>query len=143
MPAMDAVGVKATSRPSTNESAAANTQTAAGAAKGKRRRASSGSATSAIAGTVNQRVVLGACAASSLERDLERHHERGEHDQQVEPVPAREGPDAAHALNVLHAPRAPPPTGSEANRRPVRARIRLGDEAARRRAHSVGMRQST
>jgi hypothetical protein len=37
------------------------------------------------------------------ERDLERAFERREEDQQVEPVPAREDHDSAHAVNVLQA----------------------------------------
>jgi hypothetical protein len=53
-PAITAVALKVTRRPSANETAAARTQTPAGAANGSRRRASSGSTTSAIAGTANQ-----------------------------------------------------------------------------------------
>ena len=46
--------------PSTNESPTASSQNAAGAAKGKRRRAKSGSTRIAIAGTPNHGVVRGA-----------------------------------------------------------------------------------
>lgn len=53
-----------TSRPSTNESATASSQHAAGAAKGKRRRAKSGSTMIAIAGTPNHTVVRGAAGES-------------------------------------------------------------------------------
>ena len=60
MPATDVPAVNTTSRPSTNESAAARTQTESGAAKGKRRRASSGSTMIAVAGTANQSAVRGA-----------------------------------------------------------------------------------
>ena len=59
MPATDEITLNTTSRPSTSAHPAAITQTAAGAAKGKRRRRSSGSTISASAGTVNQRVVVG------------------------------------------------------------------------------------
>ena len=111
MPATKTLVENTTSRPSTNESAAARSQTAAGAAKGKRRRASSGSTTSAIAGTANHSVVRGAAGDVVPERDLEQAlASASEHDQRVEAVPAREGPEAAHALNVLHGSHAPPPT---------------------------------
>src|SRR5215813_11668254 len=46
-----------------NESPTPSSQNAAGAAKGKRRRAKSGSTSSAIAGTVNHSVVRGASGA--------------------------------------------------------------------------------
>ena len=82
------------------EHAAAITQTAAGAAKGKRRRRSNGSTISASAGTVNHRVVVGG-STPSLERALERDHERRERDQRVEPVPADERAEVAHGVNVL------------------------------------------
>ena len=55
-----------TSRPSTNETPTAISQNAAAAANGNLRRATSGSAISAAAGTQNQSVVLGAPSASSL-----------------------------------------------------------------------------
>ena len=48
------------SSPSTNDSAAARIQYAAGAAKGNRRRAKSGSTRTAIAGTENHSGVAGA-----------------------------------------------------------------------------------
>ena len=65
MPATDEMTLNTTSRPSTNaRTAAAITQTAAGAAKGKRRRRSSGRTISASAGTVNHRVVVGGSAPS-------------------------------------------------------------------------------
>ncbi len=53
------LAVNGITRPSMNESAAASTQTEAGAANLKRRRASSGSARSAIAGTANHTVLCG------------------------------------------------------------------------------------
>ena len=109
MPATDEVTVNTTSRPSTNESAAATSHTDAGAAKGKRRRARSGRMTSAIAGAANQRDVP-RLRRVMPEGDLERRFDRREHDEGVEAIPAREGHEAAHALNVLQALGAPPPT---------------------------------
>ena len=64
MPATDEITLNTTSRPSTTAHPAAITQTAAGAAKGKRRRRSSGRTISASAGTVNHRVVVGGSAPS-------------------------------------------------------------------------------
>ena len=55
-----------TSRPSMNESATASSQYAAGAAKGNRRRMKSVRAMTAMAGTSNQSVVLGASGESRL-----------------------------------------------------------------------------
>ena len=55
--------VNVTSCPSTNEIPTPSSQNAAGAAKGKRRRAKSGSTSTAIAGTVNHSVVRGASGA--------------------------------------------------------------------------------
>jgi hypothetical protein len=54
IPAMTVLDGMTTSRPSAKDAAAATSQTAAGAANGKRRLARRGSTTSAIAGTVNQ-----------------------------------------------------------------------------------------
>ena len=56
--------MKGTSRPSTNDSAAAISQTDAGAAKRKRRRPSSTSTTSAMAGAANHGVVPGPSGSS-------------------------------------------------------------------------------
>ena len=98
-----------TSRPSTNESAAAISQTAAGAAKGSGGARAAAATTSAIAGTVNHRVVVGAVGAVP-ERDLERDHERREHDQRVESVPADERAEVCSRGERTPAPRAPPPT---------------------------------
>src|SRR5580765_3505641 len=55
--------VNVTSCPSMNESPTPSSQNAAGAAKGKRRRAKSGSTSTAIAGTLNHSVVCGTSGA--------------------------------------------------------------------------------
>ena len=54
------------------------------------------------------------------ERDLEHALESGKHDQCVEPVPARDVPDPAHALTVLHplGDRLLPEMDSRSSRRP-------------------------
>ena len=101
-PGEGGAGGDGTSRPSTNESDAASSQTAAGAANGKRRRPSSGSTISATAGTANQsdvvgpRVVLVRATSNAL-------YQRREHDQGVDSVLARKRPEPAHELNVLQA----------------------------------------
>ncbi len=60
IPATKIVVENTTSSPSTNERVAATTHTAAGPAKGKRRRASSGRITSAVAGGPKHRGMSGA-----------------------------------------------------------------------------------
>ena len=89
-----------TSRPSTNESATASSQYAAGAAKGKRRRAKTGRTMIASAGTQNHRVVA-ARRPSRADDDLEHRFDREERDQHVERIRARQVSDPAHGLNVL------------------------------------------
>ena len=95
------VVVNGTILPSTNESAAAISQTDAGAANGKRPRARRGRITSAAAGAANHGVVVGAPDESLSDGDLDRSLDRREHDQHVEPEPAKERHHASHAVNVL------------------------------------------
>ena len=92
-----------TRRSSANESAAQSTHTDAGAAKGRRRRASNGSTTSTAAGTASHMVELRLLQRVVRQRDLERSRDRRENNQQIEPVAPRECYEPAHALNVLHA----------------------------------------
>ena len=56
-----------------------------------------------IAGMQNHRVVSGASSASLPQHQLEHRREREKHDQDVEPVPAREVSEPVHGLNVLDA----------------------------------------
>ena len=59
---------------------------------------------SAAAGTANQSVVRGACGAVAPDGDLERALERREHDQGVEPVPARERSRAGSRARTYSTP---------------------------------------
>ena len=98
------------SRPSTNESAVAMSQYAAGAAKGKRRRAKSGSTITATAGTANHSDVLGAPGESrpmisssmaAIPRTAISSSNQNSRASVFDPV---------HALNVPHSSLDAPPT---------------------------------
>ena len=71
-----------------------------GPAKGKRRRANSGSTRIATAGTENHRTSSGR-PASPPDDELEHSGNGEDRDQELEPVLLRDGPNPGHAVNVL------------------------------------------
>ena len=89
MPATEALTVNGTRRPSTNESDAASSQTAAGAPNG-RLGVQAAAARCRRSPGWQPEVVVGAIASSCLMATSEALSERHEHDQRVESVLSRE-----------------------------------------------------